>query len=97
MTKNIYKGHEDFKAEFGIHFKGAESELELVGGFLEDFASRIREETIMTKKPTSRLTISMTPRLREMIDEMMVTKGYMTISNVIQQAIIEKYERSSGK
>ena len=38
------KIHEKFKKEFGIHFEGAESELELVGGFLQDVIMEAKED-----------------------------------------------------
>lgn len=40
---------------------------------------------------TKQIPIGFTPRLREMIEEMMVSKGYNTISSVVQQAIIEMH------
>ena len=40
--KSIEEAHKAFKEEFGIHFKNSPSELELVGGFLEDFATDIQ-------------------------------------------------------
>jgi len=44
MTSLGEKAHEKFKKEFGVHFKGNPSELELVGGFLEDVIMEAKED-----------------------------------------------------
>ena len=43
--EQIEEAHKQFKDEFGIHFKNAPSELELVGGFLEDTLSQVIQNT----------------------------------------------------
>ncbi len=51
--KKIEESHQRFKNEFGIHFKDSESELELVGGFLEDELKQYAEH--MVKKERDRI------------------------------------------
>jgi len=45
MNNLVKKHHNLFKEEFGIHFKGDESELELVGGFIEDVVKDVQKES----------------------------------------------------
>lgn len=45
----------------------------------------------MAREKSKQIPIGFTPRHREMIDEIMASKGYPSIASVVQQAIIEMH------